>query len=320
MKEKISIKNKNYQEDKGIFLTNDFTKELNEEVLEIKDDNEITDELRNKYSYIILFKTIKFINVNNSNIDVEYVFRIVLDIKSYELIDQVCLTHLLMSDLPVGLDKDMNKIDSKNISVMFQDPYNLFNTDDSLVFEFNNGLQVSYIIEEYLDDNIIIQNEDMIDSVGTQLSLSNDIDFNNERYLTDEEISNGEFTKLLDVYKYITTERQIFTTNNLVYILGIKYHALDNVVSMFIYCNILDTDEVINLVDLEYTKKKRKESGDLTTIYFKDPFNMFLPGDRVEVVISENTKVKFIVINDEQEDYGIVEDNNVKNFLKDFFK
>ena len=104
MKEKISIKNKNYQEDKGIFLTNDFTKELNEEVLEIKDDNEITDELRNKYSYIILFKTIKFINVSNSNIDVEYVFRIVLDIKSYELIDQICLTHLLMSDLPVGLD------------------------------------------------------------------------------------------------------------------------------------------------------------------------------------------------------------------------
>ena len=55
MKEKLSIKNKNYQESKRIFLTNDIdiTKDLNgKDLLEIKDDNEITEELKNRYKYI----------------------------------------------------------------------------------------------------------------------------------------------------------------------------------------------------------------------------------------------------------------------------
>ena len=74
MKEKLSIKNKNYQEDKRIFLTKDIdiTKDLDgKDLLEIKDDNEITEELKNKYNYITIFKTLKFSNVNNSNIYLE---------------------------------------------------------------------------------------------------------------------------------------------------------------------------------------------------------------------------------------------------------
>lgn len=329
MKEKLSIKNKNYQEDKGIFLTNDFRKELDsEEVLEIKDENEITDELRNKYNFIVLFKTIKFININNSNIDIEYVFRIILDAKLYKLIEQVCLTHLLTTDTLIRIDKDIDKTNSKDILITLQDPYTLFDKDDSIIFEFDNRLQVSYIMKKYLDYNISIKNEDMINYVGSQISLSDDIDFNNERYITDEEMVNGEILKLLNVYKYITSERQIFTTNNLVYILGTKYSTSNNdkeVVGMFIYCNILNTDEIIDLIDLEYSKKKRKESGEQATIYFKDPFNVFTPGDNVEVVITENTKSKFITIDNEQEedDYNIEETeekSDVKNFLKGYFK
>lgn len=326
MKEKLSIKNKNYQESKIIFLTNDIdiTKELNrKDLLEIKDDNEITEELKNKYKYIFISKTIKFININDYNMNTEYEFRIILDINSYELIEQICLTYLLMSDsnvrVPVQINKDINKLSSMNILIRIEDPYDSFNTDDDyIMFKFDNGLQILYLIEKYLDDKTEIQNEDMIDSVKSRISLSNSIDFNNERYLTTEEITNTELTELINEYKFITMEKTIFTTNDLVYLLGVKYHENDNILAM--YCNVIETDEAIDLIDIEYTSKKQKESGDLTTIYFKDPYDIFVPGDIIEVVISENTKVKFIVIDDEQEDYGIVEDNNVKNFLKDFFK
>lgn len=328
MKEKLSIKNKNYQEDKRIFLTNDIdiTKDLDgKDLLEIKDDNEITEELKNKYKYIFISKTIKFININNSNINTEYEFRIILDINSYELIEQICLTYLLMSDsnvrIPAQINKDINKLDSVNISITIEDPYDSFNTDDDyIMFKFDNRLRILYIIKKYLDDRTEIQNEDMIDSIKSRISLSNSTDFNNERYLTTDEITDAELPKLIDEYKYITLEKVIYITNDLIYLLGVKYNKNnDNIVA--IYCNVLETDdEVIDLMDIEYTSKKQNESGDLTTIYFKDPYGVFVPGDILEVVISENIKVKFIAIDDKQEDYGIVEDNNVKNFLKDYFK
>ena len=328
MKEKLSIKNKNYQESKRIFLTKDIdiTKDLDgKDLLEIKDDNEITEELENKYKYIFISKTIKFININDYNMNTEYEFRIILDINSYELIEQICLTYLLMSDsnvrIPTKINKDINKIDSMNILITIEDPYDSFNTDnDYIIFKFDNGLQILYLIEKYLDDKTEIQNEDMIDSVKSRISLSNSIDFNNERYLSTDEITDSGLTELINEYKYITLEKVIFTINDLIYLLGVKYNKNnDNIVA--IYCNVLETDdEVIDLMDIEYTSKKQNESGDLTTIYFKDTYDIFVPGDILEVAISENIKVKFIVIDDEQEDYGIVEDNNVKNFLKDFFK
>lgn len=326
MKEKLSIKNKNYQEDKRIFLTKDtdITKDLDgKDLLEIKDDNEITEELKNKYNYITIFKTIKFSNVNNSNIDTEYIFKIILDINSYELIYQICLTYLLINDrnIPVPINKDINISDSMNILITIGDPYNLFDMDDYIMFKFDNGIQILYMIEKYLDDRTEIQNEDMIDSIKSRILLSNSIDFDNERYLTTEEITDVELTKLVNEYKYITIEKAIFTTNDLVYLLGVKYHENDNVVAM--YCNIIETDEVIDLMDIEYTIKKQNESGDLTTIYFKDPYDIFVPGDIIEVVISENTKVKFIVIDGKEEDCYIretEEDNDVKNFLSGYFK
>ena len=327
MKEKLSIKNKNYQESKIIFLTNDIdiTKELNrKDLLEIKDDNEITEELKNKYKYIFISKTIKFININDYNMNTEYEFRIILDINSYELIEQICLTYLLMSDsnvrVPVQINKDINKLDSMNILITIKDPYDSFNTDDDyIMFKFDNGLQILYLIKKYLDDRTEIQNEDMIDSVKSRISLSNSTDSNNERYLTIEEITDVKLTELINGYKYITLEKVIYTTNDLVYLLGVKYNKNnDDIVA--ICCSVIEADKVINLMDLEYTCKKQNRSGDLTTIYFKDTYDIFVPGDILEVAISENTKVKFIVIDNEQEDYGIVEDNNVKNFLKDFFK
>ena len=327
MKEKLSIKNKNYQESKRIFLTNDIdiTKDLNgKDLLEIKDDNEITEELENRYKYIFISKTIKFINIIDSNINTEYEFRIILDINSYELIEQICLTYLLMSDsnvrIPAKINKDINKLDSMNILITIEDPYGSFNTDnDYIMFKFDNGLQILYMIEKYLDDKTEIQNEDMIDSVKSRISLSNSTDSNNERYITTDEITDSGLAELIDGYKYITLEKIIYTTNNLVYLLGVKYNKNnDNIVA--ISCSLIETDKAINLMQIEYTIKKQNKTGDLTTIYFKDPYDTFVPGDILEVAISENTKVKFIVIDDEQEDYGIVEDNNVKNFLKDYFK
>ena len=163
-----------------------------------------------------------------------------------------------------------------------------------------------------MKEKIILKNDKMIKCIqpvvflGNNEKSSEDISVTKEEYL---ENRNGEF----DNYKYISLEYKIFTTNNLIYVFGVRCKIDELKSTAYACCIDLENQEIYDVVADDFMVQN--QDGTIH-VSIKDENGILTDDDIIRIQVLDDDIYSFTMVENDKQDN---EKDNIKSFVGKYF-